>query len=197
MALDHGTRGTKAALSFFNALSWPVFGNRLCPHCKLAINQDHTYMYLEHLLETHRELQLCSVEEIIHILVSDSPAIIWTGKRLLPLSSPPYYFMDILCHCKLFVYVFSNLVFPSKCVYLVFCYCLFFLLCISPLEPNTYELWTFWQRDVTAPSEQRRSAIGATSQRHRRDVTAACWKCPSLPPYMYERPLVGVLLLFT
>ena len=29
IALDHGARGTKAALSFFSALSRPVFGNRL------------------------------------------------------------------------------------------------------------------------------------------------------------------------
>ena len=71
-------------LSFFNALSRPVFGDRLCPHCKLSI----TPSYLEHLVETHQELQLGSVEEI-DILASVSPAIIQTGKRLLPLSSPP------------------------------------------------------------------------------------------------------------
>ena len=54
MAMDHGARGTKAALCFFSALSRPVFGDRLCPHCKLAIEKDHTY--LEHLVETHQEL---------------------------------------------------------------------------------------------------------------------------------------------
>ena len=56
MALDHGARGTKAALSFFSALSHPVFGNRLCPHCAQPIEQESTY--LEHLVESHSELQL-------------------------------------------------------------------------------------------------------------------------------------------
>ena len=85
--MDHGARGTNAALSFFSALSRPVFGDRLCPHSKLATEQDHTY--LEHLVETHQELQLGSVDEITNIVVSASPAIIQTGKRFLSLSSPP------------------------------------------------------------------------------------------------------------
>ena len=34
MSLDHGARGTKAALSFFKALSRPLFGDRLCPQCQ-------------------------------------------------------------------------------------------------------------------------------------------------------------------
>ena len=74
-------------LSFFSALSQPVFGDRLCPHCKLAIEKDHTY--LEHLVETHQELQLGSVDEITNIVVSASPAIVQTGKRVPSLSSRP------------------------------------------------------------------------------------------------------------
>ena len=54
-----------------------MFGDRLCPHSKLAIEKDHTY--LEHLVETHQELQLGSVDEITNIIVSASPAIIQTG----------------------------------------------------------------------------------------------------------------------
>ena len=62
MALDNGTRGTKAALPYFNALSRPVFGDRFRPHSKLAIDQDHTY--LEYLVQ---EVQLGSMENIIGI----------------------------------------------------------------------------------------------------------------------------------
>ena len=86
MALDHGVRGTKASLSLFKALSRPLFGDRLCPHCKLAIEQDHTY--LEHLIENHRQLRLGSVEEIFDNLISGSHAIFQTGKILLSLPSP-------------------------------------------------------------------------------------------------------------
>ena len=87
-----------------------------------------------HLVEIHRELQLGFVEEIIDILVSVSPVIIGIGKRLLPLSSPPSYFsMDI---CKPFVYKFDL----SIIFVLFFVWFCSFLLCISPLESNIYEL---------------------------------------------------------
>ena len=51
MTLDRGVRGTKAALSFFSALSHPVFGDRLCPQ---PIEQESTY--LEHLVESHSKV---------------------------------------------------------------------------------------------------------------------------------------------
>ena len=87
MALDHGARGTKAALSFLKAISRPLFGDRLSPYFNLSIEQDQTY--LEHLVQTHQELHLGSVEEITDILVSASPSIICIGRRLLPSSIPP------------------------------------------------------------------------------------------------------------
>ena len=86
MALDHGARGTKAALSLFSALSRPVLSNRLCPHCAQPIEQES--FYLEHLVESHSELQLGTMEEISQALASTSPALIQTGKRLLSLYSP-------------------------------------------------------------------------------------------------------------
>ena len=33
-ALEHGIRGTKLMQHLFNALSRPVFGDRICPHCE-------------------------------------------------------------------------------------------------------------------------------------------------------------------
>ena len=54
MALDHGARGIKVALSFFSALSHPVFRDRLCPHCAQPIEQESSY--LEYLVESHSEL---------------------------------------------------------------------------------------------------------------------------------------------
>ena len=69
-----GTRGTKVALSFFKALSRPLFGDRLCPHFNLSIEQDRSY--LEHLVQTHQELHLGPVGDITDILVSASPSII-------------------------------------------------------------------------------------------------------------------------
>ena len=86
MALDHGVRGTKAALSLFSALSRPFFGNRLCPHCAQPIDQESTY--LEHLVESHSELQLGTMEEITEALASATPVLIQIGKRLLSLYSP-------------------------------------------------------------------------------------------------------------
>ena len=46
-ALDHGVRGSRAALCVFNTLSRPLFGDRLCPHCEVSIAENSTY--LEHL----------------------------------------------------------------------------------------------------------------------------------------------------
>ena len=93
--------GLRAALSFFSALSRPVFGDRLCPHCKLAIEKDHTY--LEHLVETHKELQLDetrvqtlgaiseSINETRHCTAA-SYTIRWdTGPRGVYLSTEPVY----------------------------------------------------------------------------------------------------------
>ena len=86
MVLDHEARETKAALSFFSALSRPVFSDRLCPHCAQPIEQESSY--LEHLVESHSELQLGRMEEITEALASASQALIQTGKRLLSLCSP-------------------------------------------------------------------------------------------------------------
>ena len=47
-SLDHGVRGSRAALCVFNTLSRPLFGDRLCPRCEVSIAEDSTY--LEHLL---------------------------------------------------------------------------------------------------------------------------------------------------
>ena len=87
MALDHGARGTKAAVCFFSSLSRPLFGDRLCPHCNLSIPQD--FSYLEHLVETHHELQLGTVNELTDMTISAAPSIIDLGKRFLSSSPHP------------------------------------------------------------------------------------------------------------
>ena len=64
----------------FKALSRPLFSDRLCPHYNLSIEQDRTY--LEHLIQTHQELQLGSVEEITDTLVSASPSMILYWEKI-------------------------------------------------------------------------------------------------------------------
>jgi hypothetical protein len=41
MALDHGVKGTRAALCLFNTISRPLFGDRLCPRCETQV-PEHT-----------------------------------------------------------------------------------------------------------------------------------------------------------
>ena len=48
-ALDHGMRGTKAALCLFSSLCRPLFGDRMCPHCCQSV--DVNLMYMQHLLQ--------------------------------------------------------------------------------------------------------------------------------------------------
>ena len=104
MVLDHGARGTKAALSLFSAP--PVFSDRLCSLCAQPIEQDSSY--LEHLVESHSELQLETMEVITEALVSASPALIQSGKRLLSYS-PPSNLISVMLHNNVY-----------------FCFCLFF-----------------------------------------------------------------------
>ena len=51
-ALEHGIHGTKLMQHLFNALSKPVFGDRICPHCKDSIPVSQSYpqhLVLQHL----------------------------------------------------------------------------------------------------------------------------------------------------
>ena len=54
-ALEHGIRGTKLMQHLFNALSKPVFGDRICPHCKDSIPVSHSY---PHLVSQHLTAQV-------------------------------------------------------------------------------------------------------------------------------------------
>ena len=85
-ALDHGVRGSRAALCVFNTLSRPLFGDRLCPRCEVSIAEDSTY--LEHLSFHHPELNLGSAEDIITAITSASPDIFSVGNSLMS-SMPP------------------------------------------------------------------------------------------------------------
>ena len=102
----------QAALSFFKALSRPLFSDRLCPHYNLSIEQDRTY--LEHLIQTHQELQLGSVEEITDTLVSASPSIILYWEKIAlfihtsHLNACVYNYIYIFRHVPLYVYISSG-----------------------------------------------------------------------------------------
>ena len=48
-ALDFGVRGTKLMQVLFGSLSRPVFGDKLCPHCGVALCES----YQEHLFSHH------------------------------------------------------------------------------------------------------------------------------------------------
>ena len=102
----------QAALSFFKALSRPLFSDRLCPHYNLSIEQDRTY--LEHLIQTHQELQLGSVEEITDTLVSASPSMILYWEKIAlfihtsHLNACVYNYIYIFRHVPLYVYISSG-----------------------------------------------------------------------------------------
>ena len=63
-ALELGVRGTKLMQGFFNALSRPTFGERLCPHCGDKIPSN----YYEHLFSSHLPESKYSTETTIQWL---------------------------------------------------------------------------------------------------------------------------------
>ena len=107
----------------FKALSRPLFSDRLCPHYNLSIEQDRTY--LEHLIQTHQELQLGSVEEITDTLVSASPSMILYWEKIAL-----FIHTSHLNACVYnYIYIFSSC--SPVCLYLLWSSCNFL----------NFELW--------------------------------------------------------
>ena len=79
--LDHGVRGTKAALCLFSTLCRPLFGDRMCPCCCQTIEVNLSY--LQHLTTAHAELRLGSVDELLKSIAACDPIVFDIGQNLI------------------------------------------------------------------------------------------------------------------